>query len=92
MLAASIIMELTALMMEEINTTETSVNIYQTTRHNPEDIYLHTFRYENVKSHNITSDSVQNLPPFHVLYVFRKIKYARLKLNNLPFFFVKFGL
>jgi hypothetical protein len=42
----------TALMMEAANTSETSVNFYQTTqRNNPEDSHLHTFCYENLKSH-----------------------------------------
>jgi hypothetical protein len=41
-----------ALMMDAANTSETSVNFYQTTRRNiPEDCHLHTRRCENVKSH-----------------------------------------
>jgi hypothetical protein len=40
-----------ALMMEAINTSETSVNFYQTTRrNNPEDSHLYTRRRENLKS------------------------------------------
>jgi hypothetical protein len=39
---------LIALMMEAASTSETSVNCYQTTLHNPED--LHTRRRENLKS------------------------------------------
>jgi hypothetical protein len=38
--------------IEAVNTSETSVNFYQTTWLNiPEDIHLHTRRYENLKSH-----------------------------------------
>jgi hypothetical protein len=41
-----------ALMMEAARTSETSVNIYQTTQYNnPEDSHLHTHRRENLKSH-----------------------------------------
>jgi hypothetical protein len=48
-LAASVIKA----MMEAARTSETSVNFYQTTRHNtPEDgSHLHTRRRENLKSH-----------------------------------------
>jgi hypothetical protein len=43
----------TALMMEAAVATETSVNLYQTTRHNnPEDSHLHAFPLENLKYHN----------------------------------------
>jgi hypothetical protein len=43
-----------ALMMEAANTSETSVNFYQTTqRNNPADSHLHTRRSENLKSHNV---------------------------------------
>jgi hypothetical protein len=39
-------------MMEAANTSETSVNFYQTTRRNiPEDGHLHTRRRENLKFH-----------------------------------------
>jgi hypothetical protein len=34
------------------HTFETSVNVYQTTRRNPEDSHLHTRRHENLKSHS----------------------------------------
>jgi hypothetical protein len=45
-------MLLIALMMAATNTSETSLNVYQTTRHDiPEDIHLHTRRRENLKSH-----------------------------------------
>jgi hypothetical protein len=38
--------------MEAASTSETSVNFYQTTRHNnPEDNHLHTRRSENLKPH-----------------------------------------
>jgi hypothetical protein len=43
----------TALMMEDVNTYETSVNFYETIRRNiPQDNYLQTRRRENIKSHN----------------------------------------
>jgi hypothetical protein len=42
---------LIALMLEAVSTSETSVNLYQTSRrNNPEDSYLHTRRRENLKS------------------------------------------
>jgi hypothetical protein len=42
-----------ALMMEAASTSETSVNVYQTTRrYNPKDNHLHTSRRENLKSHS----------------------------------------
>jgi hypothetical protein len=41
-----------ALMMGAASTSETSINIYQTTRHNiPDDSHLRTCRRENLKSH-----------------------------------------
>jgi hypothetical protein len=44
-------MRFIALMMEAAGTSETLVNFYQTTRrNNPEDIYFHTRRRENLKS------------------------------------------
>jgi hypothetical protein len=47
-LAASII----STMMEAASTTETSLNLYQTTRrNNPEDSHRHTRRRENLKSY-----------------------------------------
>jgi hypothetical protein len=43
-----------ALMMEATRTSETSGNVYQTTRRNiPEDSHLHTSRRENLKSHTV---------------------------------------
>jgi hypothetical protein len=46
-LAASII----AMMMEAASTSETSVNFYQMTRHNNQEVsHLHTHRHENLKS------------------------------------------
>jgi hypothetical protein len=40
------------MMMEEVLTSETSVNFYETARRNiPEDCHLHTRRRENLKSH-----------------------------------------
>jgi hypothetical protein len=48
-----IVAPIIALMMEAANTSETSVNFYQTTRrNNPEDSHLHTRRRENQKSHS----------------------------------------
>jgi hypothetical protein len=45
--------EIIALMMEAASTSETSKNLYQTTRrNNPEDSRLHTRRRENLKSHS----------------------------------------
>jgi hypothetical protein len=47
---------LIALMMEAVSTSETSVNIYQTTRRNiPEDSHLLTGRREEVKSQSCSS-------------------------------------
>jgi hypothetical protein len=41
-----------ALLIEAASTSETSVNLYQTTQRNiPEDSRLHTRRRENLKSH-----------------------------------------
>jgi hypothetical protein len=41
-----------ALMMEAVQTSETSVNFYRTARrYNPEDHHLHTHRRENLKSY-----------------------------------------
>jgi hypothetical protein len=46
--------------MKAANTSETSVNFYQTTwRNNPEDRHVHTRRRENLKSH------------FHVLLILK---------------------
>jgi hypothetical protein len=46
--------EFIVLMIEAANTSETSVNFYQTTRRNiPEDSHLHTRRRENLKSHPV---------------------------------------
>jgi hypothetical protein len=51
-LSASIITTISALMMKAVSTSETSVNLYQTTRrNNPENSHLHTRRRENLKSH-----------------------------------------
>jgi hypothetical protein len=47
-----------ALMMEAVSTSETSVNIYQTTLRNiPGDSHLHTHRRENLKSQQYLSGS-----------------------------------
>jgi hypothetical protein len=43
--------QLIVLMMDAVNTSETSVDFYETTRHNiPEGYHLHIRRRENVKS------------------------------------------
>jgi hypothetical protein len=54
-LAASIIRAtIIALMMNAANTSEMSVNFYQTTQcDNPEDSHLHTHHHENLKSHEL---------------------------------------
>jgi hypothetical protein len=47
---------LSALMMEAVSTSETSVKYYRTTRRNiPEDSHLHTLRRKNLKSHPINT-------------------------------------
>jgi hypothetical protein len=54
-----------ALMMEAANTSETSVNFYQTTRrNNPEYIHLHIRRRENLKSQLLewTSHKQSSIP------------------------------
>jgi hypothetical protein len=57
MLSASII----ALMMAA-STSETPVNLYQTTwRNNPEDSHLHTRHHENLKSHVFYGSSVSHV-------------------------------
>jgi hypothetical protein len=54
---------LMALMIEAAKTSETSVNFYQTARHNdPEDSHLHTRRRKNLKSHIFT--------PVHILFTY----------------------
>jgi hypothetical protein len=46
-------------MMEAVSTSETSVNLYQTTRRNiPEDSHLHTRYLENLKSHHVAQRSL----------------------------------
>jgi hypothetical protein len=48
-------MAIIALMMEAARTSETLVQLYQTTRcYNPEDSHLHTNRRENLKSYFVT--------------------------------------
>jgi hypothetical protein len=48
---------LVALLMEAASTSETSVNVYQTTRrNNPEYSHLHAGHRENLKSHNVKMD------------------------------------
>jgi hypothetical protein len=45
---------LIALMLEAASSSETSVNLYKSTRrNNPEDSHLHTRRRENLKSHGL---------------------------------------
>jgi hypothetical protein len=51
-----------ALMMEALNTSETSLNLYQTARCNiPEDSHLHTRRPENLKSHFTISSNFKSI-------------------------------
>jgi hypothetical protein len=62
------------LMMEAASTSETSVNVYQTTRpNNPEDSHLHTRRRENLKSHLL------NLYEEATLRCFRRFEAFRIK-------------
>jgi hypothetical protein len=42
-----------ALMQEAASCSETLVNCYQTTQHNPEDSHLHKCHHENLKTHFI---------------------------------------
>jgi hypothetical protein len=52
-----------ALMMEAVRTSQTSVNIYLTTRqYIPEDSELHTRRREDLKSHDVA----KNLQRFEI--------------------------
>jgi hypothetical protein len=52
-------MAIIALMMEAARTSETLVQLYQTTRcYNPEDSHLHTHRRENLKSYFIYFDGI----------------------------------
>jgi hypothetical protein len=47
------VVSLTALMMEEVSTSEASINFYQTTRRNiPEDSHLHIRRREDLTSYH----------------------------------------
>jgi hypothetical protein len=56
-----------ALIMKEASTSETSVNFYQTTRHNnPQDSHLHPRRRENLKCHLVTI-VLQLFLTFHIL-------------------------
>jgi hypothetical protein len=50
--------KITTLMMEAVRTSETSVDNHFTRQYNPEDSSEHhTRRRENLKSHNVTSDT-----------------------------------
>jgi hypothetical protein len=56
------LVEVIALMVEEASTSETSVNVYQTTRRdNPEDSHLHTRCRENLKFHNLRNDLINQV-------------------------------
>jgi hypothetical protein len=58
-----------ALMMEAVSTSETSVNFYQTTRPNiPEDSYLHTGRRENLKSHKTYVEPEEDSSHPHIIF------------------------
>jgi hypothetical protein len=53
------------------NTSETSVNVYHTTRrNNPEDSHLHTRRHENLKCQEYISDFSQNISSIAVYLLF----------------------
>jgi hypothetical protein len=68
---------LIVLMMEAADTSETSVNLYQTTWRNiPEDSRLHTCRRENLKSHTVSSIIWSNRS---ALYSGMDIKYKKSK-------------
>jgi hypothetical protein len=55
-------LSLIALMLEARNTSEMSVNFYQTTRYNnPEDSHCHTRRRDNLKSHFIVDVCVSGV-------------------------------
>jgi hypothetical protein len=56
-----------ALTMEATRTSETLVNVYQTTRrYNPEDSHLRTHRRENLKSYKIVFVYQYNFEPVNV--------------------------
>jgi hypothetical protein len=57
------------LMMEAARTSETLVNLYQTTRrYNPEDSYLHTHRRQNLKSYKDFTVRDVHCPRWAVLW------------------------
>jgi hypothetical protein len=54
------LISLVALMMESVSTFETSINLYETARHNiPDNSHLHILRRENLKSHRDECVSVK---------------------------------
>jgi hypothetical protein len=60
-----------ALLMEAVSTSETSVSMYQTARHNtPEDSHLHIRRRENLKSPKVFECSKSK----HFIYLKQHIK------------------
>jgi hypothetical protein len=55
----TVLHQLIPLMMEAVSTSETSVNLYETTRRNiPEDSHLHTRRHQNLKYQAVGLDHV----------------------------------
>jgi hypothetical protein len=74
-----------ALMMEVAITSETSVNVYQTTRcNNPEDSHLHTRRRDNLKSylilHHFQGKESQSAPFFSCLIHIQRPPHSFLDL------------
>jgi hypothetical protein len=79
-LTAYIIRTIVALMMKAVSTSETTVNLYQTTRRNiPEDSrHLHIRRRENLKCHEtVVADEVN-------LLVFNKTVHKFLDTPRVP--------
>jgi hypothetical protein len=57
-----------ALMVEALNTSETSVNFYETTQCNiPEGYHLHTRRRENLKFYLVESCRIYNIYIFIII-------------------------
>jgi hypothetical protein len=71
---------LIVLMMEAVNTSETSANLYETTRHNiPEGCHIHTRRRENLKSLIVITNSLSS--PHSTSLVRRNQKHALPEMN-----------
>jgi hypothetical protein len=80
-----------ALMMEAVNTSETSANFDQTTWRNiPEDSHLHTRRRENLQSHRvrISPSAYHSSATLHILVKIRARSGMRIEYRNfVPQFF-----